>query len=232
MVSSLRVACFSACSVMAFGVANAGVFFGGGVGVVDGLVAEVGYKVNPFISVRARATHLPNKSVSSFIANRFTDAEGSGNSLFNGVGYNVESKSLDIGLEIRPLPVVPILRSFTIIGSLQYLDADLTINKNTNGSVSVNGVNYNVNGYADAVISNKRKFAPYIGIGYDILNLPFISLRTTFGASIRSFEVSKANYNLPGVLQSDFDAEISALNRRVDKNVIVPSVTLTARITL
>jgi hypothetical protein len=225
------------CSVLAmflYNSANAsGVFFGGGVGIMDGLVVETGYKMNPFISFRARGTYLAKTDISGKAAGVLTNVETSGNSLFRSLDINVQSHSLDLGLEVRPLPIVPILRSFTIIGSMQYLDAQMNVNRSLNGNVFINGSSYNVNGGSlNVTIANKNKFAPYLGIGYDILNLPFVSLRTTLGASIRSFEVSNKSYNLGSVLQTDIDAEIQSLNNRIGKNIIIPSLTLTARITL
>ena len=215
-------------SITISGLANAsGFFVGGGVGVMDGLVLETGYKINPFLAIRARGTYLPQTDISGVATNVFTNVSSGGNNLLTNLSSNLTSKAFDFGLEFRPAPFIPVVRSLSIIGAIQYLDTDMQIKRSINGSTEINGNSYPVtNGYIDFVISNKQKFAPFIGIGYDILNLPFISLRLTAGGSIRSFEVSSAKYNLSGVPQVNIDAEIKKLNDKVNKTVIVPSLSL------
>jgi hypothetical protein len=76
-------------------------------------------------------------------------------------------------------------------------------------------------GNYNAVVANKNAFAPYFGLGIDIISLPIISLRTTFGGSFRSFEVKSSNAS-----------DTTALSSKIDRNIFVPSASLTIRATL
>lgn len=219
---------YSLCTIACIGIyntANANVFFGAGVGaVIDGVIIEGGYKLNPFISLRARGTYAPKAELSNIPTEIFTGIGVSGSSLFAGTKNSITSKAFDIGIEARPMPLIPILSSFTIIGAIQYLDMNLTmfrIIQDGRNKIPVN-----------MVVSNKEMFAPYIGIGIDIINLPFISLRTTFGGTIRSFEITRRSYDVPPALIATVNNDITRWNKSLSKTVFIPSITLTARITL
>jgi hypothetical protein len=184
--------------------AKASLFFGGGVGATDGLILEAGYKANPFVSLRARGTYLPSISMPSLLASGFQANSGT----FTNIDtLKFESKTYDIGAEITPIPLFPILSSIKLIGAVQYMDTQVTLGSG----------NYN------AVVSNKNAFAPYFGLGIDIISLPIVSLRTTFGGSFRSFEVQSTNGS---------DSDKSALSSKIDSNIFVPSASLTIRATL
>lgn len=182
--------------------AKASLFFGGGVGITDGLVLEAGYKANPFVALRARGTYLPSLTMPSLIASGFKSNSGTFSSIDS---LKFESKTFDIGAEITPIPLLPIVSAFKLIGAVQYMDTQVTLGSG----------NYN------AVVANKNAFAPYFGLGIDIISLPIISLRTTFGGSFRSFEVKSSNAS-----------DTSALSSKIDNNIFVPSASLTIRATL
>jgi hypothetical protein len=113
------------------------------------------------------------------------------------------------------------------------MNLDANIRANIDGDVNFNGTNYNTSGYISGMVANKNKFAPYLGIGFDIINLPVVSLRTTIGATVRSFELSNYSYNLSGnIPQANIDAEIDKIRKKVDKTAVIPSLSLTARFTL
>jgi hypothetical protein len=183
---------------------NASVFVGGGVGIVDGAILEAGYKMNPFLSIRGRGTYLPSLNMSSLLANGF---EASSGSFTNIDSLKIDSKTFDIGAEITPVPLIPIVSKIKLIGAIQYMDTNLTVGAG----------NYN------AIISNKNAFAPYFGLGIDIINLPIISLRTTFGGSFRSFEVKSTNAPI---------VDKNALSSKIDGNMFIPSASITLRATL
>lgn len=199
--------------------AKAGIFFGGGLGVMDGLVIEGGYTLNPFIALRARGTYLRERDVTAITTRVFTGIDTSGISVFK-----LSNKAFDLGFEVRPTPFVPIIGKITLIGAIQYLETNLTLSGYViNGKDSIPG---------SLTISNREKFAPYLGIGIDIINLPFISLRTTFGATMRSYAVKRINYNIPSEFVNRVNEETAKLNKDIGKMVIIPSITLTARIKL
>lgn len=184
--------------------ANASLFAGGGVGITDGLILEAGYHTNAFLALRARGTYLPSITVPSLIGNGFEANSGS----FNNIdSLKFQSKTADIGLEVTPVPFLPLIRSIKVIGAMQYMDTKATIG---NGSYS-------------AVISNKNSIAPYFALGIDLINLPILSLRTTFGGSFRKFEVESSNGSV---------SDISTLSSKIDSNIFVPSASLTVRATL
>ena len=184
--------------------ANASLFFGGGVGATDGVILEAGYKANPFVSLRARGTYLPSITMPSLLASGFQANSGT----FNNIdSLKFESKTFDLGAEITPIPLLPIISSFKLIGAIQYMDTQ----------VALGSGNYN------AVVANKNAFAPYFGLGIDIISLPIISLRTTFGGSFRSFEVKSTNAT---------NVDQAALSSKIDSNIFVPSASLTIRATL
>jgi hypothetical protein len=212
--------------------ANASFYVGGGIGASEGAILEAGYKINPFISIRGRGGYLPSTNIpTSLIGSKF---ETSGNTPFADINsIKLKSQTFDLGLEVTPAPLVPILSKFKIIGAIQYMDLDADIRANINGNVNFHGTTYNTNGYLVGTVSNKNKFAPYIGIGFDIINLPIVSLRTTIGATVRSFELSSYSYNLSGnIPQANIDAEITKIAKKVDKTAVIPSVSLTVRFTL
>ncbi len=212
--------------------ANASLYVGGGVGISEGAILELGYKMNPFISIRGRGGYLPSTNIpTSLIGSKF---ETSGNTPFGTIdSIKLKSQTFDLGLEVTPVPLIPILSKFKIIGAIQYMDLDADIRANVNGNVNFNGTPYNTNGYLTGTVSNKNKFAPYIGIGFDIINLPIVSLRTTIGATVHSFELSSYSYNLSGnIPQENINAEIDKIRKKVDKTAVIPSLSLTARVTL
>jgi hypothetical protein len=181
---------------------KAALFFGGGVGATDGIILEAGYKANPFISLRARGTYLPSLTMPSLLGSGF---EANSGTFKNIDSLKFESKTFDIGAEITPIPLLPIVSAFKLIGAVQYMDTQVTLGSG----------NYN------AVVANKNAFAPYFGLGIDIISLPIISLRTTFGGSFRSFEVKSSNAS-----------DTTALSSKIDSNIFVPSASLTIRATL
>ena len=185
-----------------FNPAKASIFLGGGVGVTDGLVLEAGYKSNPFVSLRARGTYLPSLTMPSLLGSGF---EANSGTFKNIDSLKFESKTFDIGAEITPIPLLPIVSKFKLIGAIQYMDTQVRLG----------------NGNSNAIISNKNAFAPYFGLGIDIISLPIISLRTTFGGSFRSFEVKSSNAS-----------DTTALSSKIDSNIFVPSASLTIRATL
>jgi hypothetical protein len=212
--------------------ANASFYLGGGVGASEGVILEAGYKMNPFISLRGRAGYLPSTNIpTSLIGSKL---QTSGNTPFSDINsIKLKSQTFDLGLEITPSPLVPILNKFKVIGAVQYMNLDANIRANIDGDVNFNGTPYTTSGYVVGTVSNKNKFAPYLGIGFDIISLPVISLRTTIGATVRSFELSNSSYSLSdNIPQTNIDAEIDKIRKKVDKTVIIPSVSLTARITL
>ncbi len=182
--------------------ANASLFLGGGVGITDGLIIETGYKMNPFLSFRGRGTYTPSINMPSMLANGF---EANSGAFHNIDSLKFDSKTFDIGAEITPIPLVPIISKFKLIGAMQYMNSKLTIGSGNN----------------NAIITNKQQWAPYFGIGIDIISLPIVSLRTTFGGSFRSFAVESSNVS-----------DTSALTSQIDKNIFVPSISLTLRATL
>lgn len=184
--------------------ANASLFVGGGVGVTDGAIIEAGYHTNPFIAIRARGTYLPSLSMPSLLASGFEANSGTFNSID---GLKFKSTTADIGLEITPIPFLPLVRSFKLIGAAQYMDTQVTL---TSGSYS-------------AVVANKNALAPYFALGIDIINLPIVSLRTTFGGSFRTFEVQSTTGSA---------SDKTALNSKIDSNIFVPSASLTLRATV
>lgn len=210
--------------------ANASFFVGGGIGAIDGGIIEAGYKMNSFISIRGRATKLPSIKTPHFLlANHI---ETSGNTPFASINsVKLKSNTFDIGLELRPIPLIPILSKFTIIGAIQYMDMNADVYTNINGTVNFNNKPYTTNGNINVTFANRNKFSPYLGIGIDIINLPIFSLRTTFGASIHSFKIVNISHNL-NVLQTDINAEVKAMSNNSHKNRVIPSASLTARITL
>jgi hypothetical protein len=213
--------------------ANASLYVGAGIGASEGAILEAGYKMNSFFSLRTRAGYLPSTNIpTSLIGSKF---ETSGNTPFGNIdSIKLKSETFDLGLEVTPVPLIPILSKFKVIGAIQYMNLNADIHTNINGDISFNGTNYNTTGYISGTVSNKNKFSPYVGIGFDILNLPIISLRTTFGATVRSFELSNTSYSLSNssISQTNIDAEIDSIRKKVNKTSIIPSVSLTARITL
>ncbi len=207
----------------------ASVFVGGGVGVVDGAVLEAGYKMNPFLSFRGRLGYLPSVNLKPLAGALETDSSTPFASIDK---LEMKSKSFDIGAEVTPLPFVPIIRGIRLIGALQYLNTDFDIVTNVSGGVTIGNTTYNQSGNVHAQVSNKQAFAPYIGIGWDIINIPFVSIRLTGGATFRSFEVSQlyVTGGLSGnVSQTDLDSEKAEFSKEIDKNIVIPSITLTAR---
>jgi len=184
--------------------AKASLFFGGGVGVTDGLVLEGGYKANPFVALRARGTYLPSLTMPSLLASGFKSNSGTFSSIDS---LKFESKTFDIGAEITPIPLLPIISAFKLIASIQYMDTQVTLGSG----------NYN------AIVANKNAFAPYFGLGIDIISLPIVSLRTTFGGSFRSFEVKSTTGSV---------SDQAALTSQINNNIFVPSASLTIRATL
>lgn len=217
-------------SVKAF----ASVFVGGGVGVTDGGIVEAGYKYNPFIAFRGRVGYLPSVDLQS-LSGEFE--QGSGNDAFaNFNKLNFNSKTFDLGVEITPLPMLPILRGFKFIGAYQYMNTGIDASTSYNGSATFNGKNtLTVNGGIDIRISNQQKFAPYFGIGWDIINLPIISSRLTAGGTFRAFNarVTGIRGNVTTLVpQSDIDVEVAKLSKEINDKMFIPSVSLTIRATL
>jgi hypothetical protein len=207
----------------------ASIFVGGGVGVTDGAILEAGYKMNPFISFRGRLGYLPSVNLKSMAGALETNTRTPFASIDK---LEMKSQSFDIGAEITPLPFVPIIRGIRLIGALQYLNTDFDIVSNVSGGTTIGNTTYAQSGNVHAQVSNKQTFAPYIGIGWDIINIPFISLRLTGGATFRSFEVSQlyVTGDLVGaVSQADLNQEKAELSKEIDKNIVIPSITLTAR---
>jgi hypothetical protein len=213
--------------------ADASFYVGGGIGASEGAILEAGYQMNSFISIRGRGGYLPSTKIpTSLIGSKF---ETSGNTPFGNIdSIKLKSQTFDLGLEVTPVPLVPILSKFKIIGAVQYMDLNADIRADLNGNVKFNGTTYATSGYIAGTVSNKNKFAPYLGIGFDIINLPVVSLRTTIGATVRSFELTDTSYSLSNsaIQETDINTEIDKIRKKVDKTVIIPSVSLTARITL
>lgn len=208
--------------------ASASVFVGAGVGVTDGVIVEAGYKMNSFLSFRGRVGHLPSTSVP--LEGAF---ETDGNTPFGSLdSAKFDSTTFDIGAEFTPLPFLEIVRGIRIIGALQYMNMGVDVTSNLGGSYSFGGVSKTASGTLTARIQNKNAFAPYLGIGWDIINIPFVTIRLTGGATLRSFEVeswSKSVGFTTAASDAEVQAEINNLNSKIDKNIIIPSVTLTAR---
>lgn len=226
MVHSLRL--LALLLLLATG-ANASVFVGGGVGIMEGFVVEAGYKANPFLSFRGRGGMLP--SIKLPLAGKAFETE-SGTPFSEVDALYFKSQAFDLGAEITPLPFVPILRSVHFIAAVQYLNMDIDMNTNLSNGATFGGTHYSESGNIHAQVQNKNALSPYVAIGFDLISIPTISLRLTTGATFRSYEVSK--FYLTGnlataVSESNLSTARSELAKEIDKAVIVPSITLTAR---
>ncbi|MFT4967269.1 MAG: hypothetical protein ACI9CD_000268 [Candidatus Deianiraeaceae bacterium] len=209
--------------------ASASVFVGVGAGVTDGVIVEAGYKMNSFLSFRGRVGHLPSTGVP--LEGAF---ETDGNTPFGNLdSAKFDSTTFDIGAEFTPLPFLPIVRGIRIIGALQYMNMGVDLTSNLSGSYSFGGgLPKNATGSLIARIQNKQALAPYLGIGWDIINIPFVTIRLTGGATLRSFEMeswSKSAGFTTAASPAEFLEEVNSLKSKIEKDIIIPSVTLTAR---
>lgn len=215
-----------------FSSVNAAIFVGGGVGVTDGAILEAGWKMNPFLSLRGRAGYLPSTSLDSLASGFESGGKSDGFGKIDTLEFN--SKTFDLGAEVTPLPMIPFLRGFRFVGALQYMNTGIDTSTKYNGSVNFNGNPYVINGGIDLRTQNKEKYAPYLAIAWDVLNLPIVSARLTAGATQRSFNshIVRLNGDFSSVNKADIDAEFAKLTKDINKKMWIPSLTLTVRVTL
>lgn len=221
------------CFVFGSHFANAAVFVGGGAGVTEGVILEGGVKMNPFLSFRARGGYMPSVNLKAFASGFESGGKSDGFGKISKADFN--SKVFDIGAEVTPFPVVPVVRGIKLIGAMQYMNTGIDVATNYNGNVNFNGMAYNVDGGIDFRLQNKQKFAPYFAIGWDVINLPIITARITAGATNRSFDarITGIRGNVEGTVgRSNIDAEFAKVQKDVNKKMWVPSVSLTVRATL
>lgn len=213
--------------------ANASLFFGAGAGVTEGAIVEGGWKMNPFLSLRARGGYMPSVDLKALAGGFENGGKNDGFGKIDKLNFN--SKTFDIGAEVTPLPMIPIIRGFRFIGAMQYMNTGIDASTNYNNSVNFNGTPYVVNGGIDLRIQNKQKFAPYLAFAWDVINLPIVSARLTAGATYRSFDarITGLRGDIATIVPvANINAELAKLQKDIDKSMWVPSVSLTVRITL
>ncbi len=89
----------------------------------------------------------------------------------NGTKYDLDMDNNNVYLnaEIRPWGASPNrwAQALYVAAGAAYLDNDYDLTKRSqDGTIKVNGNNYNFNGSVDGKLSYKNDIAPYVGVGF------------------------------------------------------------------
>ncbi|WP_445115456.1 ornithine uptake porin CarO [Acinetobacter sp. WZC-1] len=140
----------------------------------------------------------------------------------NGTKYDVDMDNNNVYLnaEVRPWGASQNrwAQAFYVAAGVAYLDNDYDLSKrSSDGTIRVNGNNYNFNGSVDGKMSYKNDIAPYVGLGY----APKITKNWGVFGEIGAYYTGNpsvnlnANGNFVNVNGANFDNDLRAEENKI-----------------